>query len=62
MGIMTALVMNSIVNPFRGFGRGFWNFCEVAGYARAASELARLGLHEEAKNCMEQIKNIRASK
>ena len=59
---MTALVMNSIVNPFRGFGRGFWNFCEVAGYARAASELARLGLHEEAKNCMEQIKNIRASK
>ena len=62
MGIMTTLVMNSIVNPFRGFGRGFWNFCEVAGYARAASELSRQGLHKEAKACMMQIKNIRASK
>ena len=59
---MATLVMNSIVNPFRGFGRGFWNFCEVAGYARAASELARLGMHEEAKNCMMQIKKIRAAK
>ena len=59
---MATLVMNTIINPFRGFGKGFWNFCEVAGYARAASELARLGLHEEAKNCMMQIKKIRASK
>ena len=59
---MTALVMNTIVNPFRGFGRGFWNFCEVAGYARAASELARLGLHEEAKNCMMQIQRLRSKK
>lgn len=59
---MATLVMNSIVNPFRGFGKGFWNFCEVAGYARAASELARLGLHDEAKNCMMQIKKIKASK
>lgn len=59
---MATLVMNSIVNPFRGFSKGFWNFCEVAGYARAASELARLGLHDEAKNCMMQIKKIKASK
>ena len=59
MGIMTALVMNSIVNPFRGFGRGFWNFCEVAGYARAASELSRQGLHKEAKACMMQVKSLR---
>jgi len=56
---MTALVMNTIVNPFRGFGRGFWNFCEVAGYARAASELARLGYNAEAKACMMQIKKLR---
>ena len=59
---MATLVMNSIVNPFRGFGRGFWNFCEVAGYARAAAELSRLGLHDEAKSCMMQIKKIRSSK
>ena len=62
MGVMSTLVMNTIVNPFRGFGRGFWNFCEVAGYARAASELARLGLHEEAKNCMMQIQRLRSKK
>lgn len=59
---MTALVQNYISNPLADFGRGFWNFCEVAGYARAASELARLGMHEEAKNCMMQIKKIRAAK
>ena len=56
---MTTLVMNTIVNPFRGFGRGFWNFCEVAGYARAASELARQGYYEEAKHCMMQVSRLR---
>ena len=58
---MTTLVMNTIVNPFKGFGRGFWNFCEVLRYSRAASELARMGMHEEAKNCMMQIKKIKSS-
>ena len=58
---MAAIVMNTIVNPFRGFGRGFWNFCEVLGYSRAASELSRMGMHEEAKNCMMQIKKIKSS-
>jgi hypothetical protein len=60
MGVMTTLVMNTIVNPFKGFGRGFWNFCEVAGYARAASELARQGLHAEAKACMLQVAKLRS--
>ena len=59
---MATLVMNTIVNPFRGFSRGFWNFCEVLGYSRAASELARMGLYEESRNCMMQIKKIKASK
>ena len=59
---MSTLVMNTLVNPFRGFGRGFWNFCEVAGYARAASHLASLGYHEEAKNCMMQIQSLRSKK
>jgi len=62
MGIMTALVQTYIANPFSGFAKGFWNFCEVAGYARAASELSRQGLHKEAKACMMQIKNIRAQR
>ena len=59
---MTALVQNYIANPFAGFARGFWNFCEVAGYARAASELARQGLHKEAKACMMQVAKLRNQK
>ena len=58
---MTTLVMNTIVNPFRGFGKGFWNFCEVLGYSRAASELARMGLHKEAKACVMQVKALRSN-
>ena len=61
MGIMATLVMNTIVNPFRGFGKGFWNFCEVTGYARAASELARHGYYKEAKACMMQVKALRSN-
>jgi hypothetical protein len=53
--------MNTIVNPLQGLGRGFWNFCEVAGYARAASELARLGYNEQAKSCMMQVKKLRGN-
>ena len=60
MCVMTALVQNYIANPFTGFARGFWNFCEVAGYARAASELARQGLHKEAKACMMQVAKLRS--
>jgi soluble cytochrome b562 len=60
MGVMTTLVMNNIVNPFRGFGRGFYNFCEVVGYSRAAAELARQGYMEEAKACMMQVKRLRS--
>lgn len=56
---MTTLVMNTIVNPFRGFKTGFLNFCEVAGYARAASHLSSLGYYDEAKHCMEQIAKLR---
>ena len=41
----------------------FWerlqNTVEIIGYSRAASELARLGYHKEAKECMMQIKRIR---
>ena len=59
---MTAITMNYVVNPLQVFARGVWNFCEVAGYARAAAELSRMGLHKEAKACMMQVKNIRASK
>ena len=60
MGIMTTLAMNYVVNPLAGFWRGVNNFVEVAGYARAAAELARLGYHKEAKACMLQVAKLRS--
>lgn len=57
---MTTLVINTIVNPFRGFGQGIWNFCEVVGYSRAAAHLSQLGLHDEAKACMMEVAKLKA--
>ena len=34
------------------FGKGFMAFAESAGRARAANELARMGMHKEAKALM----------
>jgi len=59
---MTTLVMNTIINPFRGFGKGFMTFVEITSYARAASELARCGYYEEAKSCMMQVKSLKNAK
>ena len=57
---MTAAVLNYTFAPLQGFWKGFWNFCEVAGYSRAAAHLASLGMHEEARNCMMQIEKIKS--
>ena len=63
---MTALVMKAIKNPFYGVGTvlaGIWMgmiaFGEQAGRSRAASELARMGYYDEARNLMlgKDIKN-----
>ena len=56
---MTTLVMNTFVNPFRGIGKSIWNFCEVVGYSRAAAHLSQLGLHDEAKACLMEIKKLK---
>ena len=56
---MTALVIKAIKNPFYGIGTvlaGIWMgmiaFGEQAGRSRAASELARMGYYDEAKELM----------
>lgn len=41
------------------FLKGFWKFCEIAGYSRAAAHLASMGLQEEAKQCMMEIKKLK---
>lgn len=60
---MSTLVISYTVNPIwsglKRIGKSFYAFMEMAQYARAASELARLGYHKEAKNAMMQYKNIK---
>jgi len=55
---MTTLVMNAFT-PVNTFFRGFMNFCEVLGYSRAATHLAMLGYHKEAKECMMQVAKLK---
>lgn len=48
--------------PLQGFWSGLYNTCEIIGYSRAASELARQGLHKEAKACMMEVAKLRNEK
>ena len=59
---MTEAIMKYTFAPLQGFWSGLYNTCEIIGYSRAASELARQGLHKEAKACMMEVAKIRASK
>ncbi len=60
---MTTLAMEYVVSPLGNFlidfANGFRTFFEVAGRARAAAEMTRLGYHREAKALMMEIKEIR---
>ena len=60
---MTALVMNYTVNPIwnaiRKIGRGMMHSQMVMGYSRAAAELARQGYHEEAKEVMMRLTELK---
>ena len=38
--------------PLSGLLNGLWSFGESTGRARAAAELSRMGMHEEAKRLM----------
>jgi len=41
------------------FWQGVKTTCEIIGYSRAASHLATLGYHKEAKNCMMQVAKLK---
>lgn len=56
---MSTLAINYVVNPLAGFWKGLNTTFEILGYSRAASHLASLGYHEEAKNCMMEIAKLR---
>jgi hypothetical protein len=45
---------------------GLWSSLDrsltIIGYSRAAGELARMGLHEEAKSCMMEVAKLKDKK
>ena len=55
---MTALVANYVFSPLSGLWSSLDHFSQVIGYSRAAAELARMGLHEESKKCMMEIRKL----
>jgi hypothetical protein len=59
---MTALVSNYVFSPLSGLWRGIERSMMIAGYSRAASELARQGYHEEAKKTMLELTKLRNEK
>ena len=63
---MTAIAMEYVLSPLgqflTDFANGFRITFEIAGRARAATELTRLGYHAEAKKLMLEIKNLKGEK
>lgn len=56
---MTTAVMSYVFAPLSGLWGSITRTAEVVGYSRAASELARMGYHEEAKKCMLELDKLR---
>jgi hypothetical protein len=55
---MTTLVANYVFSPLSGLWSSLDRYTQMMGYSRAASELARMGMHKEAKACMMEIKKL----
>ena len=56
---MATLVSNYVFSPLSGLWSVLDRYTQVAGYSRAAAELARNGYHKEAKQCMLQLANMK---
>lgn len=63
---MTALVINYTINPVwsivKSISRGLIRSQMIIGYSRAAAELARQGYHEESKQTMLKLAELRDDK
>ena len=55
---MTTLVANYVFSPLSGLWSSLDRFTQVIGYSRAAAELARMGMIEESKRCMMEIREL----
>ena len=56
---MSTAVMSYVFSPLSALWSSITRTAEVVGYSRAASELARMGFHEEAKKCMLELNKLR---
>lgn len=59
---MTALTRNYVFAPLSGLWSSLDRSLTIIGYSRAAGELARMGLHEEAKSCMMEVAKLKDKK
>lgn len=55
---MTALVANYVFSPLSGLWSSLDRYTQIIGYSRAAAELARMGMIEESKRCMMEIREL----
>ena len=55
---MTALVANYVFSPLSGLWSSLDRYSQMIGYSRASAELARMGLIEESKRCMMEIREL----
>ena len=55
---MTTLVANYVFSPLSGLWSSLDRYTQMMGYSRAAAELARMGMIEESKACMMEIKKL----
>jgi hypothetical protein len=60
--MMTTLAINYIVNPFSNILKTFKYAMELAGMARAARELYRLGYYKDYERIMNQMRKIQAER
>jgi len=55
---MTTTTMSYIFSPLSSLWSSLDQQLQMIGYSRAAAELARMGLMEESKKCMMEIKKL----
>jgi hypothetical protein len=59
---MTTLAINYIVNPFSNIVKTFKYAMEMAGMARAAQELYRLGYYKDYERIMDRMREMRSER
>lgn len=57
---MTTIAMNYVVNPFARIFTAIQNSLLIAGHARAAAELARMGYYKESKAVMMELQKLKS--